>query len=393
MSTLSPAELSRYHRQVILGDIGPEGQRSLKCARVLVIGLGGLGSPASLYLAAAGVGTLGLADFDTVELHNLHRQVAHRTATIGQPKVESAAAQLCDLNPHGHYRLHPEGVQPENAVALFSEYDLIVDGSDNFGTRYLVTDAAFLAGKPVVYGSIFQFEGQVSFFHPQAGGPCYRCLFPKPPTPGTVPNCEEAGVLGALCGIVGSLQAIEAIKFLTGAGENLIGRLLVVEARNMEFRTIRLKKDPDCPLCSTRPEITAIDAERYAFSCEPTEPAPTMIDARLPDLENLPFEIGVEQAKALLDHPDFPVTLLDVREDFEVEICSLPNSLHLPMRQVPESWEDLPRDRPLLVYCHHGGRSGRITRFLRDRGLQRAMNLAGGIDQWARRIDPSMRRY
>lgn len=391
LSDFSPGEMARYNRQLILPQIGEAGQVRLKNARVLIIGLGGLGSPAALYLAAAGVGTLGLADFDTVAVHNLHRQVIHRTDAIGKRKTESAEAQIRALNPHCHIQFHELGIQPDNALSLLEGYDLVVDGSDNFGTRYLVTDACALAGVPLVYGSLFQFEGQVSFFHPAGDTPCYRCLFPVPPEPGTVPNCAQAGVFGALCGVVGSLQAMEAIKWITGAGDTLAGKLLVLDALTMDFRRLNLKKDPQCPLCSEKARIYDLDTEDYEYFCQteltPSSPTPTM------DLTNPPAEIGVAQAAELREGSTPSTAFLDVREDFERQICQIPDSLHIPMGQIGQHLEAIPRDQPLVVYCHHGARSNQVTRFLRQQGFARAMNLAGGIDAWAREVDPGMQRY
>ncbi len=389
--SLSPDDLSRFSRHLVLPQIGLKGQSRLKQSRVLIIGLGGLGSPAALYLAAAGVGTLGLCDFDRVELHNLQRQIIHDTAAVGSRKIESAAQRLRNLYPGINLHLHPDGIQPHNALELLSGYDLVLDGSDNFGTRYLVNDASALAGKPLAYGSIFQFEGQVSFFHPARGFPCYRCLFPRPPEPGTVPNCEEAGVFGALCGIVGSLQAMESIKWLAGVGEPLAGRLLVIDALSMVFRTLNLKADPDCPLCGKSPKIRDLTTENYAYDCQvnpESSPPVETIDPLTP-----PAAIDVEQAAHLLQDRPEDVVLLDVREPYEREICAIEGSLHLPMGKVPDSRDQLPRDRTLLIYCHHGGRSGQVTHFLRTKGFSRVANVEGGIDAWARLIEPGMRRY
>ncbi|MGE9296597.1 MAG: HesA/MoeB/ThiF family protein, partial [Puniceicoccales bacterium] len=310
--SLSPDQISRYSRHVRLPQVGLDGQEKLANAKVLIIGLGGLGSPASLYLAAAGVGTLGLADFDTVEPHNLQRQILHGDADAGRTKLDSGIDALSAINPHVTLNRHPEGITTDNAVELIAQYDIVVDGSDNFPTRYLVNDAAFLAKRPLVYGSIFQFEGQVSLFEPAAGGPCYRCLFPQMPEPGTVPNCEEAGVFGALCGVVGSFQAMEAIKRILGIGEGLLGRLLVVDALAQRQSTLKLKPDPDCPLCGAKPGITEIRPENYEWACDP---APT-------PAEEVPMEISVQEAQQQLQSST-PPALLDVREDFEVAICQI----------------------------------------------------------------------
>ncbi len=385
LPSLTPAELTRYSRHILLSEIGLVGQQKLAAARVLVVGAGGLGSPAALYLAAAGVGTLGLADFDTVEAHNLQRQILHTTASVGSSKLASAAQRIHEINPHVRFVPHPEGVQPSNAVALFAQYDVIVDGSDNFSTRFLNNDAAFFARKPLVYGSIFKFEGQVSVFHPAAGGPCYRCLFPEPPPPGSVPTCGEAGVIGALCGVIGSLQALEAIKLVVGFGEPLLGRLLTYNALQQRMHTLTLPADPDCPLCGTNRRIQAIDTTDYTFSCTPP-PSSSMSDS-------CPLEVSVEEAQTLLSQPASPALLVDVREPYEREICSLPGALAIPLRQIPESLAMLPRDRRLLIHCHHGGRSLRVTEFLRAQGYTEVSNVAGGIEAWALRLDPKLRRY
>ncbi len=371
----------RYARQVCLPGVGLAGQERLRRTRVLVVGLGGLGSPASLYLAAAGVGTLGLADHDTVERGNLHRQILHEDGGVGRPKVESARERLLRLNPEVRIELAPGGVTPDNAVSLFSNFDLIVDGTDNFPARFLNCDAACLAGKPLVYGSIFQFEGQVSLFHPAGGGPCYRCLFPEMPPPGTVPGCAEAGVFGALCGIVGSWQAAEAIKWILGIGEPLIGQLKVIDTLSGRDRLVAIKKDPDCPLCGSRAVIRGIRADAYAFACRPAAPE-----------RELPLEVSPrELAAALAGDP--PPVLLDVREDYERALCRIGESLHMPTGEVQFRWDSLPRDRSLVAYCHHGMRSLFVARFLREKGLGRVQSLKGGIDAWSREIDPAVPRY
>lgn len=383
VTELSPAERARYHRQVILPGHGTEGQLRLKEAKVLVLGLGGLGSPASLYLAAAGVGTLGLVDHDVVETHNLHRQIIHDTEALAGPKTASAARKLRALNPDVEVVEHGVELTAANAEELFRGYDVIVDGSDNFPTRYLVNDAAVLWGKPLVYGSIFQFEGQVSVFDAANGGPCYRCLFPEPPKPGTVPNCAEAGVFGALCGMIGSLQAMEAIKLITGLGEPLRGRLTVVDALAGTTRTIRVKRDRACPVCGETPTLRSLDPARYAEdSCE----------VMAADESEVPGEIDVQTAQDWLASENPPV-VLDVREPDERVIAKIEGSLFIPMKEVGERLAELPRDRTILVQCHHGGRSARLTKLLRDKGFTKAVNLAGGIDAWSREIDPGVQRY
>jgi molybdopterin/thiamine biosynthesis adenylyltransferase/rhodanese-related sulfurtransferase len=332
------------------------------------------------------VGTLGIADFDRVEPHNLQRQLLHDDAAVGQPKVESAARRLRATNPFIAVVTHDAGVTAENARALFAGYDVIVDGTDNFGSRYLNNDAAFFAGKPLVYGSVFKFEGQVAVFDPARGGPCYRCLFPAPPAAGSVPGCGEAGVLGALCGVIGSLQALEAIKLITGIGEPLRGRLLTYDALAQRFHTLALPRDPQCPLCGENPSLRDLDPRRYAaIVCAPT---PTIMN----DSDH-PLEITVTEAKRLLDESPCGVLLIDVREPHETEIVRIKGAELIPMRQIPERLHDLPRDEHLLIMCHHGGRSMRVTEFLRSRGLTAVTNVAGGIDAWAEQIDPSLARY
>lgn len=375
LPTLTPAELSRYSRHILLDELGVEGQRRLAASRVLVIGAGGLGSPAALYLAAAGIGTVGITDLDRVEDHNLQRQLLHDTASVGEPKVASAARRLRALNPHIRVVEHPDGVTDKNAVSLFSEYDIVLDGTDNFTARYRNNDAAFAARKPLVFGSIFKFEGQVSVFDPARGAPCYRCLFPDPPQPGSVPGCGEAGVIGALCGVIGSLQALEAIKLAAGIGEPLLGRLLTYDALTQRFQTFSLPRNPACPCCGHAP-----------VSKKQTP------DASPPPMDHPP-EISVAEANSLLRTSPEQVTLIDVREPWETEICRIPGAQLIPMRQIPEQLASLPRDRQLLVLCHHGGRSRRVTQFLRANGFSAATNIAGGIHAWAEEIDPTLPRY
>ncbi|MFO7725661.1 MAG: molybdopterin-synthase adenylyltransferase MoeB, partial [Oceanipulchritudo sp.] len=354
----------RYRRQTILPGVGASGQEKLARSRVLVIGMGGLGSPVSLYLAAAGVGTLGLADHDRVETSNLHRQILHADEAEGRPKVESARARLLGINPGLKTEILPDGITPENAEALIRQYDLVVDGTDNFPTRYLINDAAWLTGTPLVYGSIFQFEGQVSVFDPASGSPCYRCLFPQPPEPGTVPNCAEAGVFGALCGIVGSWQASEAIKFILGLGEPLTGRIKVIDTLSGRDQLVSLKKDAACPLCGASPSITSIHSDAYTDTCTVENPGP----------DALPLEISLEEAAEKLRGPTPPL-LLDVREDYERRICVLGDDLHIPTGEIQFKWDALPRDRHLLVYCHHGMRSLFVARFLHEKGFQYVQSL------------------
>lgn len=390
LPSLSPAELARYSRHILLGEIGVEGQRKLAAARVLVIGAGGLGSPAALYLAAAGVGTLGIADFDQVADHNLQRQLLHDTASIGESKVASAARRLRATNPFIKIVEHADGVTVDRARELFAHYDVIVDGTDNFSARYLNNDAAFLARKPLVYGSVFKFEGQVAVFAPAQGGPCYRCLFPEPPAAGSVPGCGEAGVLGALCGVIGSLQALETLKLITGIGRPLVGRLLTYNALTQDFQTLTLARDVHCPLCGTAPRITQLLAEHYATTCPPT-PSHTN-STTMPD-EDFPLEISVTEAKRLLDQSPCGVLLVDVREPYEVEIAGIRGAELIPMGQIPSHAHSLPRDEHLLIMCHHGGRSMKVTQYLRAQGYTAVSNIAGGIDAWSEHIDPALRRY
>lgn len=386
LPNLSPAELARYSRHILLEEIGVEGQRRIGAARVLIIGAGGLGSPAALYLAAAGVGTLGIADFDRVAAHNLHRQLLHEDATVGWPKVDSAVRRLHTTNPHTRVVTHPEGVTPENAVALFSAYDVIVDGTDNFSARYLNNDAAFLAQRPLVHGSVFKFDGQVAVFDPAHGGPCYRCLFPEPPAAGSVPGCGEAGVLGALCGVVGSLQALETLKLVTGVGEPLRGRWLAYNALRPGFQVLTLPRNRDCPLCGSAPRIHDLNAA--------TRPPPVCAAPPVPMTEtDYPLEVPVTEAKRLRDAAPDKTIVVDVREPYELDICRVGDAEHIPMRQIPEKLDVLPRDKHLLILCHSGGRSRRVTEFLRARGFNAVTNIAGGIDAWAREIEPAMRRY
>jgi sulfur-carrier protein adenylyltransferase/sulfurtransferase len=382
---LHAKQLARYSRHIRLPEVGVEGQAKLLQARVLVIGAGGLGSPVAFYLAAAGVGTLGIADFDLVEEHNLQRQILHTTAGIGTSKTASARDRLLALTPDLQIELHEDGITAANAEEIFSAYDLIVDGSDNFNTRYLNNDAAFFARRPLIYGSIFRFEGQVSVFHPAAGAPCYRCLFPTPPEPGTVPNCAEAGVFGALCGVIGSMQAMEAIKMILGTGHSLTGKLLVLDALTMDVRRIRVKRDPHCPLCGATPSIIKIDPATYEFTCQNDNPPTPMTE------ESCPLEVDIHESRRLLEAGE--ATLVDVREPFEVDISRIPGSKTIPMGLIPKELKQLPKDSHLLIHCHHGGRSMQVTKYLRQHGFSRVSNVAGGIDAWAQRIDPSMQRY
>ncbi|HYP17811.1 MAG TPA: molybdopterin-synthase adenylyltransferase MoeB [Opitutus sp.] len=383
LPVLSAAELSRYSRHILLDEIGVEGQQRLAAGSVLVIGAGGLGSPAALYRAAAGVGQLGIADLDRVESHNLQRQLLHDTASVGEPKVASAARRLRGLNPHIHVIEHPDGITAANAQDIFSGYDVIVDGTDNFAARYVNNDAAFAARKPLVFGSVFKFEGQVTVFDPAREAPCYRCLFPEPPTPGSVPGCGEAGVLGALCGVIGSLQALEALKLVARIGQPLRGRLLTYDALTQTMRTFELRRDPACPTCGKTPP----GAGKRIASSPATHSALSMTPA------DYPFEVPVVEAKRLLQNPANNATLIDVREPWETEICRVAGAELIPMRRIPEQLPQLPRDRHLLVMCHHGARSANVVQFLRSHGFNAVTNIEGGIAAWAEQLDPTMTRY
>jgi len=376
--SLDAHELRRYHRHLILPEVGMAGQRRLKGARVLIVGAGGLGSPAALYLAAAGVGTLGLVDFDVVEVTNLQRQILHGSAAVGRPKLESAAARLADLNPHVAVIRHDTRLSRDNALELIGGYEVVLDGADNFATRYLVNDACALLGRAVVHGSIFRFEGQASVFD-AARGPCYRCLYREPPPPGMVPTCAEGGVLGVLPGVIGTLQAIEAIKLVLGIGEPLIGRLVVFDALATRFRELTLRKDPDCPLCGTHPTVREL--QDYDAWCG--GPAAT---------ETMHEDVTVTELAAARARGD-ELVLLDVREPFELEIARLDGAVHVPMRLLPERLGELERTRPLVILCHHGNRSRVALEYLRGQGFTNLHNLKGGIDAWSLEVDPAVPRY
>jgi adenylyltransferase/sulfurtransferase len=377
---LSVEELQRYARHLILPEVGVEGQRRLKAARVLVVGAGGLGSPAALYLAAAGIGVLGLVDSDVVEFSNLQRQILHPTRAVGMSKLASAAERLADVNPGVELVLHDVRLTSANALAVLADYDVVLDGSDNFPTRYLVNDACALLGKPDVYGSIFRFDGQASVFWAERG-PCYRCLYREPPPPELVPSCAEGGVLGVLPGIVGSLQALEAMKLVLGAGETLVGRLLLVDALRMRFRELALEKDPDCPLCGTRPSIHAlVDYEAFCGVGATAPPAEASME-----IEARTLEAELRAGK--------PLVLVDVREPFEWEICRIPGSVLMPLRDVPRRFAELDRGAAVVTVCHTGVRSLDAAHFLRSQGVVKARSLRGGVAAWAEQVDRSMARY
>jgi sulfur-carrier protein adenylyltransferase/sulfurtransferase len=379
-TTLNNDEILRYSRHLIMPEVGMEGQQKLKAARVLCIGAGGLGSPVALYLAAAGIGTLGIVDFDVVDYTNLQRQIIHSTADVGRKKLDSAAEKLKAINPFLDIRTFETRLSSENALALFKEFDIIVDGTDNFPTRYLVNDASVLTGKPNVYGSIFRFEGQASVFATEAG-PCYRCLYPEPPPPGLVPSCAEGGVLGILPGLVGVIQATETIKLILGKGEPLIGRLLLVDALAMKFRELKLRKNPDCPACGTQPTITKlIDYNEFCGIRGEEKP----VEAGVP-------EIQVEELKRRLDAGD-DLFVLDVREPHEYQICNI-NGYLIPLGELPKRVHELDSSREIVAHCRSGVRSAKAVNFLRQAGFKKVHNLAGGILAWADRVDPKIPKY
>ncbi len=394
---LTNDEISRYSRHLILPEVGMEGQQKLKAAKVLCVGTGGLGAPLALYLAAAGVGTLGLVDFDTVDASNLQRQIIHSTATVGMLKVDSAELMLKGLNPYLNVVKHNTMLTSANALEIFKDYDIIADGTDNFQTRYLVNDACVLTGKPNAYGSIFRFEGQASVFATEAG-PCYRCLYPEPPPPGLVPSCAEGGVLGILPGLVGVIQATEVIKLILGIGESLVGRLLLVDALTMKFRTLKLRKNPDCPVCGTHPTVTAlIDYDQFCGIEKPKSVGPLEVEqnkavADAPIVDGIP-QISVQELKRRLDaHED--VFVLDVREPHEVKIVNIGAPL-IPLGELPKRLDELApyKDREIVVHCKSGGRSQKAAQFLKSAGFQHVENLAGGILAWADKIDPTLPKY
>jgi adenylyltransferase/sulfurtransferase len=380
---LTPDELSRYSRHLILPEVGMEGQQKLKAARVLCVGTGGLGSPLAFYLAAAGIGTLGLVDFDVVDASNLQRQIIHSTKDIGRKKLDSAAEKLVALNPALNVVKHETMLTSANALEILADYDVVADGTDNFPTRYLVNDACVLTGKPNVYGSIFRFEGQASVFATK-DGPCYRCLYPEPPPPGLVPSCAEGGVLGILPGLVGVIQASEVIKLILGNGEPLIGRLLLVDSLAMRFRELKLRKNPECPVCGPHPTVTKlIDYEQFCG----IKPATAQERA----LKNGIPQISVQELKQRRDAGE-DVFVLDVREPWEYQIANLGGKL-IPQNDVPNRLGELDRAHEIVVQCKSGARSQRIAEFLAQNGYKDVKNLAGGITAWADQIDPKVAKY
>jgi adenylyltransferase/sulfurtransferase len=380
-AVLSNDEILRYSRHLIMPEVGMEGQQKLKAARVLCIGAGGLGSPLALYLTAAGVGTLGIVDFDVVDYTNLQRQIIHTTSDVGRPKLESAAEKLKSINPFINLKTFETRLTSANALEIFREFDIVADGTDNFPTRYLVNDACVLTGKPNVYGSIFRFEGQASVFATKEG-PCYRCLYPEPPPPGLVPSCAEGGVLGILPGLVGVIQATETIKMILGQGDPLIGRLLLVDALGMKFRELKLRRNPDCPACGKKPTVTRlIDYNEFCGIRGEEAPAPT---SEVP-------AVTVEELKKKLDAKE-DIFVLDVREPHEYQICNI-NGYLIPVGDLPKRVHELDSSREIVAHCRSGVRSAKAVNFLRSAGFKKVYNLTGGILAWADKIDPSMPKY
>lgn len=378
MPDLTPDELRRYARHLAIPEFGMEAQRKLKAARVLCIGAGGLGSPVTMYLAAAGVGCLGLVDPDTVEISNLQRQLLFGQSDLGRPKLEAAKDRLLDINPHLEIRLYPEMFTAANAMRIAADYDVIVDGTDNFPTRYLSNDVAVWLKKPNVYGSILRFEGQAGVFAPHLGAPCYRCMAPQPPKPGLVPSCAEGGVLGVLPGIIGSMQALEAIKLIAGIGQPLLGKLLHVDTLGMRFRTFTLRRDPECPVCGDSPTITEpIDYQGFCgMSSSPS---------------NVP-SITVQELQQMRERGDDHF-LLDVREPDEYQVARIDGSTLIPLAEVPVRVNEIPRDRKVVVHCRSGMRSAKAVEALQGLGLTNVWNVTGGILAWSKEIDPKVPAY
>src|ERR1700678_477195 len=379
-TVLSNDEILRYSRHLIMPEGGREGQQKLKAAKVLCIGAGGLGSPLALYLTAAGVGTLGIVDFDVVDYTNLQRQIIHTTADVGRKKLDSAADKLKAINPFLNLRTFDTKLTGANALELFREFDIVADGTDNFPTRYMVNDACVLAGKPNVYGSIFRFEGQASVFATKEG-PCYRCLYPEPPPPGLVPSCAEGGVLGILPGLVGVIQATETIKLILGQGDPLIGRLLLVDALGMKFRELKLRKNPDCPVCGTHPTITKlIDYNEFCGIRGEEKP----VEAGVPEIQVEELKRGMAAGENLF--------VLDVREPHEYQICNIHGHL-IPLGDLPNRVHELDSSREILVHCKMGGRSAKAVEFLQQSGFTKVRNVAGGINAWSEKVDPKVPKY
>ncbi len=385
---LSNNEIARYSRHLLLPEVGMEGQQKLKAARVLCVGTGGLGAPLAFYLAAAGIGTLGLVDFDVVDESNLQRQIIHSTADVGRPKIDSAADKLQALNPHMKIVKHETMLTSQNALEIIKDYDIVADGTDNFPTRYLVNDACVLSGnKPNAYASIYRFEGQASVFATE-DGPCYRCLYPEPPPPGLVPSCAEGGVLGILPGLLGVIQATEVIKLILGKGESLIGRLLLVDSLAMRFRELKLRKNPDCPVCGTHPTVTKLIDYQQFCGIAP-EPKADSVNGT-PVQNGIPQVTAVELKKRLDNNDD--IFVLDVREPHEYQIANLGAKL-IPLGDLPARAGELDKDREIIVHCKSGGRSQKAAEFLAQNGFKKIWNLAGGITGWSNDVDPTVPKY
>ncbi len=379
---LTKDDFRRYSRHLILPEVGVLGQQKLKAAKILCIGAGGLGSPVALYLAAAGVGTIGIVDFDVVDFSNLQRQILHGTSDVGRSKLDSAKDRLLDINPNINVVTHNTALSSENALEIFAPYDIVVDGTDNFPTRYLVNDACVILGKPNAYGSIFRFEGQASVFATKEG-PCYRCLYPEPPPPGLVPSCAEGGVLGVLPGVVGCIQATETIKLILGAGEPLIGRFLIFDALRMKFRELKLRKDPDCPVCGTHPTVTKlIDYEQFCGVQSATEEP----------VSGTTSEISAGDLKKRLDRGDV-LTIVDVREPNEYQINKIAGSILIPLGDIPRRYVELDPSEEYVMQCKVGARSAKAADFLRSKGFKKVQNLTGGIISWIDQVDPSQPKY
>jgi adenylyltransferase/sulfurtransferase len=380
-TSLTPQEIRRYSRHLIIPDVAMDGQKRLKNAKVLCVGAGGLGSPALMYLAAAGVGTLGIVDFDVVDESNLQRQVIHGQSDIGRSKAESARDSVREINPLINVVLHTERLDSSNAMEIFAPYDLIVDGTDNFATRYLVNDACVLLGKPYVWGSIYRFDGQASVFWAEHG-PCYRCLYPEPPPPGMVPSCAEGGVLGVLCASIGSIQVTEAIKVLTGVGDPLVGRLMIYDALEMTYRAVKVRKDPECPLCGKNPTITElIDYEQFCGTVSD--------EAQVAAADST---ITASELKAMQDRGD-DFLLVDVREPAEWEIVRLPGAVLIPKGDLPSRLSELPQDKPVVMYCKTGIRSAETLALLKNAGFKDALHVQGGISAWAVQVEKTAPVY
>jgi len=380
---LNNDEIRRYSRHLILPEVGLAGQKKICSTSVVCIGAGGLGSPIAMYLAAAGIGKIGVVDFDAVDFSNLQRQIIHHTSDVGRPKAESARETILGINPNVEVVLHKTRITSENALDILAQYDIVVDGTDNFPTRYLTNDACVLLKKPNVYGSIFRFEGQASVFAPHLNGPCYRCLYPEPPPPGLVPSCSEGGVLGVLPGIIGTIQATEILKLALGKGSSLIGRLLLFNALEMKFREVRLRRDPKCPLCGENPSITKlIDYEMFCgISPQPAVPAFN------------PDEVTVQEMKKALDNPALGIKVIDVREPDEFQIVHIDGVPLIPLGSLPQRFTELDPNQHLYIHCKSGVRSMRALQFLREQGFKYVKSVKGGISAWADEIDHTLAKY